>query len=283
MQSPSNTQRLLLRYLLDHLPPEERERVDEALITDQDFSDSFAEARNEWIDAYAAGSLSPEWKNQVEQALLNTPDGQSSLRVAAALHSQPATVPIKTPKKFPSRAVLSFLAPALAACLVLVFWLHSGQSTRPVVQSSPASSSPAVADVKPLSPPAAEAPPTQAKAPAPQAPRAGILALVMPAATLRGTDAVPLPLKPAINRVQVQWPLPEEAAAAQYTLEVAGDTTATKKYEQHGPVKTIGNTRIATFLLPAAILSTGQYTFALYAGPASESAPLAQTLVTVSH
>ena len=153
MESPSNTQRLLLRYLLEQLSPEERERIDEALITDQEFSDSFAEARNEWLDAYVAGSLPPEWKKPVEQALIDTPEGASSVRVAAALHRQRALIPSKVQPKFPSRAVLAFFVPALAACMLLVFWLRSAPSSRPTRQGLPAAGSPPVAAVKHLPPP----------------------------------------------------------------------------------------------------------------------------------
>src|ERR1700750_2518919 len=103
MQSPSKTQRLLLRYLAGQMSPEERERIDEALITDQEFSDSFAEAKNDWLDAYASGSLSPEWRQQVEQTLLNTADGAASLEVATALNKNRTAMP----RKFPSRAALT--------------------------------------------------------------------------------------------------------------------------------------------------------------------------------
>ena len=160
MESPSNTQRLLLRYLLEQLSPEERERIDEALITDQEFSDSFAEARNEWLDAYVAGSLPPEWKKPVEQALIDTPDGASSLRVAAALHRRRTLISPKVQSKFPSRAVLAFFVPGLAACMVLAFWLRSGPTSRPTRQGLPAAGSPPVAAVKHLPPPTPVAEPS---------------------------------------------------------------------------------------------------------------------------
>jgi hypothetical protein len=281
MESPSNTQRLLLRYLLDQLPPEERERIDEALITDQEFSDSFAEARSEWLDAYVAGSLPPEWRRPVEQALIDTPDGASSLRVAAALHSQ-RTHMLPNVRKFPSRAVLAFFVPALAACMVLAFWLRSGPSSAPTRHSLPGAGSPPVAAVKPLPPPIPVAPPDLTKAPTLGAARHGTLALVMPAGTLRGSDSVPLLLTAAIGRVQVQWPLPPDETAAAYTLLVSRDGAPATKFPQHGPVRTIGTEKIATFVLPAAVLPAGEYTFALYDNQTADGSPVAQFSVAVS-
>src|ERR1700677_3845669 len=201
MESPSNTQRLLLRYLLEQLSPEERERIDEALITDQEFSDSFAEARNDWLDAYVAGSLPPEWKKLVEQALIDTHEGASSLRVAEALHSQRTLMPPNVRRKFPSRAVLAFF---------VRLRLRSGPSSTPPRHGLPGSGSPPVAAVKRLPPPILVAPSDLTKAPTLGAARHGTLALVMPAGTLRGSDSVPLLLIAAIERVKVQWPLPPD-------------------------------------------------------------------------
>ena len=282
MESPSNTQRLLLRYLLEQLSPEERERIDEALITDQEFSDSFAEARNEWLDAYVAGSLPPEWKKPVEQALIDTPEGASSLRVAAALHSQHTVMRPHVRRKFPSRAVVAFFVPALAACMLLVFWLRSAPSSRPTRQGLPAAGSPPVAAVKHLPPPT-PAPPSDAdRAPTTGAGRHGMLALVMPAGTLRGSDSVPLLLTAGIERVQVQWPLSPDKMASKYTLLVARDGAPATKFPQHEPVRTIGTEKIATFVLPANVLPDGECTFALYDDQSADGSPLAQFSMAVS-
>jgi hypothetical protein len=282
MESPSNTQWLLLRYLLEQLSPEERDRIDEALITDQEFSDSFAEARNEWLDAYVAGSLAPEWKKLVEQALIDTPDGASSLRVAAALHRRRTLISPKVQSKFPSRAVLAFFVPGRAACMVLAFWLRSGPTSRPTRQGLPAAGSPPVAAVKHLPPPTPVAPPDLNKAPTLGAARHGTLALVMPAGTLRGSDSVPLQLTAAIERVQLQWPLPPDQTVPEYTLQASRDGAPATKFPQHGPVRTIGTERIATFVLPAAVLLDGEYTFALYGNQTADGSPVAQFSVAVS-
>jgi hypothetical protein len=282
MESPSNTQRLLLRYLLEQLSPEERERIDEALITDQEFSDSFAEARNDWVDAYVAGSLPPEWKKLVEQALIDTPEGASSLRVAATLHSHRTLMPPNVRRKFPSRAVLAFFVPALAACMFLALWLRSGPSSAPARHGLPGSGSPPVAAVKRLPPPIPVAPSDLTKAPTLGAARHGTLALVMPAGTLRGSDSVPLQLTATIERVQVQWPLPPDETAPGYTLLASRDGAPATKLPQHGAVRTIGNEKIATFVLPVAVLPDGEYTFALYGNQSADGSPVAQFSVAVS-
>jgi hypothetical protein len=282
MESPSNTQRLLLRYLLEQLSPEERERIDEALITDQEFSDSFAEARNDWLDAYVSGSLPPEWKKLVEQALIDTPDGAISLQVAAALHRRRTVSLRNVRRRLPSRAVLAFFVPAIAACMFVAFWLRSGPSPRGARHGLPESGSPPVAAVKRLPAPIPAAPSDLTKAPAPGAARLGTLALVMPAGTVRGSDSVPLPLTAAIARVQVQWPLPPDEMAWGYTLLVSRDGAAATKFPQHGPVRTIGTEKIVTFVLPAAVLPYGEDTFALYSNQPAGGSPLAQFSVAVS-
>jgi hypothetical protein len=282
MESPSNTQRLLLRYLLEQLSPEERERIDEVLITDQEFSDSFAEARNEWLDAYVTGSLPPEWKKLVEQALIDTPEGASSLGVAAALHNQRTLMPPNVGRKFPSRAVLAFFVPALAACMFLALWLRSGPSSGPARHGLPGSGSPPVAAVKLLPPPTPVAPSDLTKAPALSAARHGTLALVMPSGILRGSDSVPLVLTTAIERVQVQWPLPPDETAPVYTLLASRDGALTTKFPQRGAVRTIGTEKIATFVLPAAVLPDGEYTFALVGNQTADGSPVAQFSVAVS-
>jgi hypothetical protein len=262
--------------------PEERERIDEALITDQEFSNSFAEARNDWLDAYVAGSLPPEWKKLVEQALIDTPEGASSLRVAAALHGQRTRMPPNVRRKFPSRAVLAFFVPALAACMFLALWLRSGPSSAPARHGLPGSESPAVAAVKRLPPSVPVAPSDLTKAPTLGATRHGTLALVMPAGTLRGSDSVSLLLTSAIERVQVQWPLPPDETAPAYTLLVSRDGAAATKFPQHGPVRTIGTEKIATFVLPAAVLREEEYTFALYGNQIADGSPVAHFSVAVS-
>lgn len=78
-------------------------------------------------------------------------------------------------RKFPSRAVLAFFVPALAACMFLAFWLRSGPSLRPARQGLPGSGSPPVAAVKPLPPPT----PDVTRTPTPDAARHGVLPLVM--------------------------------------------------------------------------------------------------------
>ena len=112
--------------------------------------------------------------------------------------------------------------------------------------------------------------------------RHGTLALVMPAGTLRGSDSVSLLLTAAIERVQVQWPLPPDETAPAYTLLVSRDGAAATKFPQHGPVRTIGTEKVATFVLPADGLQDGEYTFALYDNQIADGSPVAHFSVAVS-
>jgi hypothetical protein len=89
-------------------------------------------------------------------------------------------------------------------------------------------------------------------------------------------------LTTAIERVQVQWPLPPDEMAPGYTLLVSRDGGPATKFPQHGPVRTIGTEKIATFLLPAAVLRDGEDTFALYDNQIADGSPVAEFSVSVS-
>jgi anti-sigma factor RsiW len=278
MPSPSTTQQLLLRYLLGELSSAERERIDESLITDQDFSDAFAEARNELLDAYASGTLSPEWQQNVRKAFLNTPEAAAALEVAAALQKKRT----KMARRFPFRAGLATLLPALAACLVLAFWLRSSLSSRSDRHGLSAPGPSPVAAVKPLEPAPAKADESAGKPAMSAALQPITLALVMPAGTLRGSEALALRLSPATERVQVQWPLPAEEADAAYILLLSRGAASAKRFAQHGPLKTIDGVKVASFLVPAASLADGEWNFVLQAAQTENSVPVAQSWVAVS-
>jgi hypothetical protein len=226
--------------------------------------------------------LTPEWKKLVEQALIDTPEGASSLRVAAALHSQHTVMRPHVRRKFPSRAVVAFFVPALAACMFLALWLRSGPSSGPARHGLPGLGSPPVAAVKRLSPPTPVAPFDLTKTPALSAARHGTLALVMPSGIVRGRDSVPLVLTTAIERVQVQWPLAPDETAPAYMLLASRDGALATKFPQHGAVRMIGTEKIATFVLPTAVLPDGEYTFALVDNQTADGSPVAQFSVEVS-
>ncbi|MHB8310868.1 MAG: hypothetical protein ACYDCY_10785 [Metallibacterium sp.] len=300
MNPPSDSQQLFLRYLLDELPPDERAVVDEALIVDQEFSDSFQEARYDLIDAYVADELPPEDRKRVEQAVFSTRDGQEALSMALAIQSGktapekmgaawlPAVHKSKTTVQVRGRNIrIVFFLSTLAACLLLAFvLLHLRQRPmRQTAQTLPTTSSTTAGSVVPERPGAAQLPmpPKNSTAKPHFAPRqTGVLAVAMPMGTARGVVSVPIQLHPGIDRIKVQWPVPSDSTASAYTLEIASGQSSIAVLPQHGPLASFGGIRVAEFFFPADNLPNGAYIFRLRAANASNDQPVAEPSVRIS-
>lgn len=88
-------EKLIERYLLGELVGEEQTRLEERLMTDQQFSDSLLEAENELTDDYVRGALHRRtwrWNNSLPASAPATASWPSSLRTnKAAARSWNAT------------------------------------------------------------------------------------------------------------------------------------------------------------------------------------------------
>lgn len=99
---------MIKQYLLGQLSDEEREQIEERLITDRDFLQQVMIAETELIDDYLAGDLVE--KESFVNYYLSTPQQRLRLRTAAAFRqyvskSAPAEVPdiserVRTPKSW---------------------------------------------------------------------------------------------------------------------------------------------------------------------------------------
>lgn len=300
MNPPSDSQQLFLRYLLDELPPDERADVDEALIVDQEASDSFQEARYDLIDAYAADELPPEVRQRVEQAIFSTAEGQNALSMALAIQ-RGKTAPEKkdatwltasdrtkaTVQVRGRNARIVFFISTLATCLLLAFvFLHLRQRPmRQMAQTPPTTSSTTAGSAVPEKPGTVQlaVPPKNSRSTSHSALRqAGVLAVAMPMGTVRGVGVIPIHLHPGIQQIEVQWPVPSDSTASAYTVEIASDQSRIAVLPQHGPLTTFGDIRVASFFLPAKKLSNGQYIFRLRAADPSSDTPVAESTVLIS-
>jgi|GEM_PF-4456700 len=274
MNSPSTTQRLFLRYVLGDLPPDERQQVDESLIVDQEFSDSFQEARYDLIDAYVANELTPDVRRQVEQAIFSGEHGSAALSLAMALQrgnegeqsSRPflQARPTRqneggTRRRLPLRML--WIAAAVAACFLgtFLFVRFDSSGRRPVAGM--------------------QGPATHGSA----SRRASVMAFAMPMGTVRGTAAIPLEIPPDVARIQVQWPLRSDSAAPNYTLEIFSGSTMRAAVPQQGALLALDKLRVANFLLAAKSLPDGAYLFRLRATNRSGNTPVAENSVQVFH
>ncbi|MGC9198937.1 MAG: hypothetical protein ACP5E5_08375 [Acidobacteriaceae bacterium] len=289
MISLTEDQQLFLSYVLDQLSPEKRSELDEKLITSQDLSDAFQQARHDLIDAYAADALPPHIRLQVEQAILSTEDAQTALSMARALHrlnSPPnPPQPIRPPEPRPHHTLLwlqdhktslGWFTSTLAACFVLALvFFHSRQRIlRQAATLPPGSSIPQKTTTAP----------SQSN-PAPN--QATVLAVAMPMETLRGDHLLSIPLHPWISQIHLQWPLPADATVSACTLQIASTQAASNHSNvfvlpQQGPLQAIGHLRVANFFIPANALPTGQVLFRLRAADAADHPLLAESPVQIS-
>jgi hypothetical protein len=299
--SPTDDQQLFLRYVLDQLHPDKRSEIDERLITDQSLSDAFQEARNDLIDAYAADELPADVRLQVEQAILSDREGQIALSMARTMkHLKTGpTIGSDTYRRehnryspvhwiFEGKTRIGVFAASLAACSLLVFlFFHMRQrSTYQTAQAGPVSTLTDVAGstgsegrrTKNLAGSSNKSSPARHSA----LRQTNVLAIAMPMETLRGDQLIAITLRPGVDRIHVQWPIPADVKASAYMLEIASKQSIQDVLPQHGPLDRIGNSRVANFFVAADKLPTGQVLFRLLIANASEKDPVAESSVRIS-
>lgn len=319
MTSPENSQHVLLAYILGDLSLEERERIDSALLLDQDFSDSFAQARYDLIDAYAANELAPHIRRRVELALLQSGDSRDELLLAASLRavekvqwppSPPRPRPV--PAKRPRIVWVALLSPAIAACCVAaVLFVRSHRtgnsltetaSTRTVASASaqapplgtPLLSGPGPGTSKPQASgaggviPAATAKPNTLRS-------ASVMVFAMPVGTLRGPGVIAIQMSPGIHSLDVQWAVPKdipceippsENVPSQENFQAcmlqisSGRNTIALLPPAH--LSTLaGPVRVAHFFVPANLLPAGEFSLKIQTA-SQQKAPLAQASIRIS-
>ena len=129
---------LLKRYLLGRLEPEEQERLEKQLLTNDDYFEELSVAEDELIDSYVRGSLSEPDRERFVQHFLAAPERRQKLSFAEALNRyvtvarvaepQPATANGGRPpvwKRFmPAslRTQTPLLSLSLTAALVIVIF-----------------------------------------------------------------------------------------------------------------------------------------------------------------
>ncbi|MDE3178570.1 MAG: hypothetical protein KGM47_02835, partial [Acidobacteriota bacterium] len=89
---------LLLRYLEGGMNQDETDQMDARLLSDDDFLDRMTEARNDLLDAYAAGKLDGSQKERLEKILRRGSIERGPLGVARALQKVRSAAPGTTPR-----------------------------------------------------------------------------------------------------------------------------------------------------------------------------------------
>lgn len=129
MIDTSNPKDLLLRYLLDKLPPEESTEMDQKLLSEEPFAELIEEARIDLIDDLAGNRLSFFERRRVRRALLGGDRQAKELTFAKALHALRKKEGKRLPKPRQSSQIWRWAAISTAAAFAIIFgisYLHRG-------------------------------------------------------------------------------------------------------------------------------------------------------------
>jgi hypothetical protein len=225
---------LLRQYLLGKLETEERSRLEERLLREEDLFETAEAVEADLLDDYARDRLAPEERVQVAHLLASSPQGRSRLAVIQGLDK---IADARNVIDFPvaRRKLSRFERAAAMAAMLTVAILSSWLATRspelvqpPQVAESPIPAPPTPAPehrpVQPVViPPApadviAESTPPETPAPQPAAPLVIQLAL----STFRGEELIPQENVPlGTERVQLHLQLDEADKAAYVSFQAA--------------------------------------------------------------
>lgn len=228
MTNSPDSRALLLAYLLNELPAEERHSVEERMLTDQDFSDELQEAEFDLIDDFHAGALSPAERHRVEKAL---PADRLALPLGTAARD-------RSTAHQPARRLRIMIAAAAVAVLLVLIWpfarlLPWSHRSRPATLRTalPSVSGSATAGESNVSEDSATA------------------VLLLTPDVSRGTNGPELRLLPSTHSVLVQWVLPAGTPSGPFTLSVNEGSANAITVRQDGSLRSIDGQRLAIFRL----------------------------------
>ena len=146
---------LLRRYLLGRLETEERSRLEERLLREEDLFETAEAAEADLLDDYAHDRLAPEEREQVEHRLASSPRGRSRLAMIRGLgtiadEKNGRVIDFPTPWRELPRFKRAAAMAAMLTLAILSFWL--------AVQSPDLVRPPQVAEIPTPAPPAPLAP-----------------------------------------------------------------------------------------------------------------------------
>jgi hypothetical protein len=285
---------LLLAYLLDEMPDDERERVDHQMLVDDDYSAALKEAEFDLLDAYEAGELTGEQRDRVYLALIAPRERriEASIRnaelpgaprgdVLTPLDEYPAPVTEirrKTARLWSIAGVAAGVVLAVGLTAALNRWTQRRPEAQTAVQSGAKQSPPAdkatgsEGQTPELHASVAASQPTAGPMKR-SAPGAQMLTLVL-SNTVRGSSGITAKLLPETELLRVEWPGASELQAEEahpLRLAIANEekvvaTAPLARLEVKRGAK--GGT--AVFLLPVKGLAPGSYLFRVM-GPGESS------------
>jgi hypothetical protein len=122
MKTASNAEyATLVRYLLGELPEGEQERVEERYMLDEHYSELRDEVEMDLVDAYVAGTLTPEERHDFEAHYLITADRKKALQAACLSKAYRDRIAQRVPK------------PELSLWKVLLRWFSADNPPVPAM------------------------------------------------------------------------------------------------------------------------------------------------------
>jgi hypothetical protein len=226
MNKSRDLRALLLAYLLDELPAEERRSTEERMLIDQNFSDELQEVEFDLIDDFHARSLSSADRRRVEKALLAD-------RLALPVGTTPRVRHTAYP---PARRTWLMVAAGAVAVLLVLVWSfarrlplsHRSQPAllRAGVPSTPGSTASNESD---------------------GAGDSMTAVLLLTPDVSRGADGAELRLLPSTRSVLVQWVLPAQTSSGPFILTVNQRAANAVTVPQEGSLRTVDGQRLAIF------------------------------------
>lgn len=263
MNSPEQNQELLLRYLARELSAEEEEALELRLFSEVEFSATMREARDELLEAYAAGKLDAGYRASLERVLLSNPEQRQAAEFARVLRQRVNSANATEEK----RDRWTWPAAVLAACLAIVLLsgvLWKRTQSEQSRQMPHAQASAPIADENRTA--------THDTSPSTSEPAFVILLGVNHTRGAEETSRVKVPA--GLKRVTVQVLL--NAGPIQKTYKVLvrrQGGTGEELYAGLTP-RQLDNDRYVEFEIPRSHLISGTYTFSLHSEEGADNAPV---------
>jgi anti-sigma factor RsiW len=271
MNPPPEHRQLFLRYALGEMTAEEREQVENALVSDADFFAAFQESEHDLFDAYFAGELSPAERAATGKLLESNKALAAKAELSEALRSRtPASVPATGAKRvFVLRIpVLAFAAAFLVAVtfLISMAWRKSHHDV--------------IARLRFRQP---ATPLARQPGPAPTNPAtSATLAILLPPTARSTGPALTIQLPADTGAMDVQWVLPEGSQSEPgLTLQVWKGAHSIMRVRA-ARFERVSGQSVAHFSVRAGDLASGNYLFQISSRTRSQMALTElETAVTV--
>jgi hypothetical protein len=260
MNEADHLRELLLGYKLGRLSEDERERVEERIFSEPEFSGMLEDAEYDLLDDYRSGRLTGGDRTRVELGF--SPDE----------HARSMAIPVNksaAPRRRRQLLLPLFALSLAAAIVVAMVFIPVRRRGSPPSAGNP------------------HQPAQTAKAPNPAvgaSPQDQVATLLLTPDITRDDSTLQLELTPTTSRVRVQWMVPAQISGMAFSLSVSQASGPVLASENDMDIHVINGQRIAEFSVSPAVFraSSGEYLLTVRA-LADPAKPIRQYSVTIEH